>query len=130
MSRLPATVSLTSRLVRRRLAGRVGVALLFVATMSLLTGRVSSLPPTVASLIALSGWVGLGLIVWASICPECGGAIALSTGDCGGCREGRPFPSKRSHVSWSNLPTVARVLVWVCGAVLGIVAFLSLAGVD
>jgi hypothetical protein len=114
---------------RKRLAGRAGVGLL--ASSALLSfsesGVTRLLHPAAVSFL---GWAALALILWASVCPACGGAIALGGRECAGCRDRSRVGTRPPFSSWRQLPVLARVLPWVFCTFVAAMAFLSFAGVD
>ena len=115
---------------RKRVAGRIGVLLLLLSvplTFAKEWAIPELLPPTAVSLLA---WLALGLMFWASVCPLCGRPITLDGGGCVSCRDPSRVGTKASLQSWRNLPVIARVMIWVFGAILSVIAFLSFAGVD
>jgi hypothetical protein len=115
---------------RKRLAGRIGVLLLLASVPLSFADewRIPEvLPPTAVSLIA---WAALALVFWASVCPVCAGAVTLDGGGCVSCRDPLRLGTTASGRSWRHLPTIARVMVWLFGTIISVVALFSFAGAD
>jgi hypothetical protein len=120
--------NLTARFRHKRRAGLVGVGVLLAGALLSLAEPLSRLLPPTA--LALVGWTGLALILWASVCPACGGAIALGGDKCVSCMDPPQKPTAWPRKGWRHLPVFGRTLVWMFAATIAVVALLSLAGAD
>jgi hypothetical protein len=118
---------LTATFRRKRRAGRLGVGMFLAGALLSLTGVPSRLLPPAA--LGSLGWTSLMLILWASACPTCGGAIALSGDRCVSCRDSLRTEAATPRNVWRHLPVLGRVLVLVA-ALIGVLALLSFGGAD
>ena len=117
---------LARRLRPKQLAGRWGVVLLTVGTVLLLAGQNGWPSPVPEPAVSLVGWVALGLMFWASVCPMCGGPVTFDGLDCVSCRKRARTTSGTGGLAWAHVPAFGRLIIWAGSATL--VMFTLLAG--